>query len=435
MPGENRPLVLGILSLLLALVVLASCGTPQPSPTPAQSATATASVLPSVTPSATAYLTRTPTPTATYDTLRPWGSYPTPRYTPMTPIPPPLSGLVLDREVQALVLVGTDRNVPFIGRTDAILLMLYHPRLGRASIISLPPDLLVYIPGYTMQRLEVSYALGGGRMLSQTIEYNFGIRPVHWALVHLDEFTQFIDKTLGGLDVTVLQAYPDPKLCGGIPTGVFHMSGEQVLCYIRFRLGTNESDRNRRQQEVFRTILLRLLQNGNLARLPEIYAAFQKTVETNLALPDMLGYIPFALKLGDPSRINFYQLSKDLPTWEMPNETGRRVFLAERAYIQPVLQQAANFLLTPAPLAEIVRTLEFQLTNVPSPTASRTITPTLPATATRTVTLTRTRTATLPTSTRTLTPTITPTGPTRTPTLTPTGPTPTRTATSSTPYP
>lgn len=426
MPGVNRSLALGVLSLLLALVILAGCGSPQPSPTPVHTATLTASLPPTAT--VTPSNTPTPLPTATFDSLRPWGNYPTPRFTPITPIPPPLSGLQVDREVQALVLVGTDREAPFIGRTDAILLMLYHPRLGRASVVSLPPDLLVYIPGYTMQRLEVSYALGGGRLLAQTIEYNFGIRPVHWALVHLDEFKRFIDQTLGGLDVTVLQAYPDPKLCGGIPTGVFHMSGEQVLCYIRFRLGTDEADRNRRQQEVFRTILLRLLQNGNLARLPQIYSAYQKTVESNLTLPDLLGYIPFALKLGDPARINFYNLTRDLPTWQMPNETGRTVFLAERARLQPVLQQAANFLLTPAPLAEVVRTMEYQLTNVPSPTASRTITPTLPPTATRTITLTPTRTATRPSATPTLTPTITPTGPTPTRTRTPT-------ATSSTPYP
>ncbi len=40
-------------------------------------------------------------------------------------------------------------------------LILYNRRTSMASVISIPPDLFVYIPGYTMQRINNAYPVGG----------------------------------------------------------------------------------------------------------------------------------------------------------------------------------------------------------------------------------------------------------------------------------
>ena len=426
-----------ILFLILAVVFLAGCTSPSPAPT--------ASPAPSDSPSATASLTATRlptrtatfTPTVTFDPLRPWGIFPGPDQTPVTAVPPPLSALARPEEVRSLILLGTDSDAPFISRTDAIQLFVYHPRLSRASLVSLPPDLMVYIPGFTMQRLQVAYALSGWHGLFDTIQYNFGIRPNYYVLIHLDGFVRFIDKNLGGLDVNILQAYPDPKYCGGIPTGVFHMTGDQVLCYIRFRVGNDEGDRNRRQQEIFYLILNRMVQSGNLASLPELYKAFRETIETNLELPDLLDAIPLVIKLGDTSRFSFYHFGDtELNPWQIPEGLSPFVFLPNQKAILPLLQDALNFIQTPAPLSQAVVTYEAALTRVPSPTITLTpsITPipsnTLPPTLTPSLTFTPSITLTPSiTPTPSDTPTITPTGPTPTPTITPTGPTPTPTDT------
>lgn len=367
--------------ILLLCILLAGCLPPSPTPTPENSP------IPSTTPSLTATFTltatltptRTRTPTATYDSAQPWGNYAAPRQTPVTQVPPPLSGVSRPSEVQAIVLLGTDRSSPFVSRTDAIQIILYHPRLARASLISLPPDLMVYIPGYTMQRLQVAYAIGGWRGLADTLQYNFGIRPNHYIFVHVDEFVQFIDKYLKGLDVTIYHPYLDPKLCGGIPTGTFHMTGEQVLCYIRFRLGSDEADRNQRQQEIFRLILMRMVQSGNLTLLPDYYQAFRQTLETNLTLPELLEAVPLVIKLGTPKRMAYYYFGEDeLSSWKIPEDLSPAVFLPKRDAILPILQNAMGFIQTPVPLSEIVKTYESALTIIPSPTASRTptITPT-----------------------------------------------------------
>ena len=50
--------------------------------------------------------------------------------TAATPIPPAAEPLALPPGARVLLLAGLDQPDPFIGRSDAILLLLYHPRLA-----------------------------------------------------------------------------------------------------------------------------------------------------------------------------------------------------------------------------------------------------------------------------------------------------------------
>ena len=123
-----------------------------------------------------------------------WEDYPPPSIDPATPIPPPLSGLAIDDEVLVWVLLGSDQEPPFIGSTPTVHLLFIHPRLSKASLVSVPGDLYVYIPGYTMQRLGTAYALGGVEMLRMTLAYNFGLSPSRFVLAHPGDFQWLVEE-------------------------------------------------------------------------------------------------------------------------------------------------------------------------------------------------------------------------------------------------
>jgi polyisoprenyl-teichoic acid--peptidoglycan teichoic acid transferase len=320
--------------------------------------------------------------------------------------------------VRVLVVAGMDRREPYIGRADAIALILYHPRLARASLVSIPADLFGYLPGFTMQRLLTAYAVGGPRQLTSAIAYNLGVEPDSYAVLNLDDFTRLIDD-LGGINVSVLDNVR--SYCEGIPPGVVLMNGEQALCYMRLRLGSDEFSRNRRQQEVLRTVFLRLVEGGNLVRLPELYDRYRSAIDTNLTRQDVLEQIPLALRLGDPRRVGYFLLGEaEMAMWEISQEPPASVFLPNQPAIARLMQQAIDFVTTPSPLSDVVTTLAFELTTSPTPTNTYTVTPTPTATYTPLPTLTPTRTRTLiPTLTYTRTVTLTPTT-TNTVTLTPT---------------
>ena len=378
---------------------------------------------PSVTNSATTAATATSTATRSL-TPRPagtqpvWGDFLPPQLTPVTPIPPPLTGLVVPDEVQVLVVAGVDRASPYTGRTDALTLVIYHPRLARASLVSVPPDLFGYIPGYTMQRMHTAYALGGPRQLTSAMEYNLGLKPDSYAFFNLDDFTNLIDD-LGGINVNVLDNIR--PYCEGIPPGTVLLDGEKALCFMRLRLGADEYSRNRRQQELLRSVFLRLVDGGNLIRLPSLYDAYRDRIETNLTRVEILNEIPLALKLGDPQRVGYFMLSEnELSTWQISEEPPASVFLPVRPALMQVMQRAIDFVTTPSPLSDVVITLEYELTISPTPTRTFTMTPTPTSTNTPTVTRTPTRTNTpVPSQTFTRTVTLTRTA-TNTVTITPT---------------
>ena len=109
-----------------------------------------------------------------------------------------------------------------------------------ASLLSLPPDLLVYLPGHGMQRLNAAYALGGYELLSLTLEYNLGIRPDRYALVPMNEFAAFVNQ-IGGVYMDVLRPYNTPW--GILAPGHIFMTGEQLLFFAMLRDGTTSTPR------------------------------------------------------------------------------------------------------------------------------------------------------------------------------------------------
>ena len=402
--------VSGILFFCLGL---AGCkpNNPVPTGTLIKTLTATATVSPPP-------RTSTPTLTPTSGTLSVWQNFAPPTMTPATAVPPPLSGLNLPDELQVAVLLGLDQDLPYVGRTMAISLLLYNPRLAKASLVTVPPDLYVYIPGYTMQRISVAFPVGGLDMLMQTIHYNFGVKPDHWVIAHPSDFSRLVDE-VGGLDVHILAPLPDA--CGGISSGVVHMEGALALCFARYRQGSIDLDASLRQQLLLRLLFLRVVENGNLIRLPTLYNVLQSSVVTDLNLMNLTGYIPLALKLGDPQRVSYYQVGWDeIVPWQVPGNAQATILLPKMEGIRSLMQQAIDSAMAPAPLTDRVSTLVYELTVSPTVTLTPvpTSTPTATATMTHTVTMTATLTST-PTQTPTKTPTTTQTlEPSATPTLT-----------------
>lgn len=375
---------------------LTNLTTPTETPTPFPPATQEQPELPTV----------TRMPALADDAYQPvWGTFPAPGLDPATPIPEPLSGLEIPDEVQVWVLLGSDTEPPFTGRTQAIHLLFIHPRFSKASLVSIPGDLYVYIPGYTMQRLNTAYALGGIETLRETLTYNFGVTPSRFMLAHPGDLQWLVDD-LDTVEMSVF--YPMPQACGGIPAGRVTMDGSLALCYVSYREGMDEVSRMERQQQLLRVIFRKFTHESYLVKLPLLYASYEGWVKTDLSLEELMDMIPLALRLADPDRIRYSMLGWDAITlWEVPGYSQAQVFLPVEDNVRAILQQAIDDVLAPEPLTNQVQTLEAQLTAMLQATLT-------PATPTPTHTLTSTPmpqpTATGNTPTPTPTSTVAPPG-------------------------
>lgn len=294
--------------------------------------------------------------------------------TPATAIPTPVPTFAVPLDVTNVLLLGSDNSLASGGgRTDTMLIVSISHGRGTASILSLPRDLYVYIPGKRMDRLNTAVVNGVG-MLEQTILYNFGV-PIHYyARVDFEGFRDIVD-ALGGVDIAVSCALEDWRLKSPeldindadnwekflLEPGVHHMDGDLALWYARSRLSTNDFDRGRRQQQLLRAILNQGVDLGLLSQVPTLWNAFQNRVETDMDIGRILQLAALAPAIRQNGVQHLYLAGKttpwtvpdananvQLPVWQGPNkmeETFRRLFqppALSRAAAPPLFVEVVN---------------------------------------------------------------------------------------------
>ena len=308
-----------------------------PSPTPLRTATSLVpqiTLVPSVTPNATTVIGN-------------------------TPVPPPAPAVELPPGSVTIALLGSDRRPNRADyRTDTIVLVNVNPELPSVTVLSIPRDLLVYIPGYQFQRINVAdergefsgFPGGGAGLLKQTIEYNLGVHVDYYARVDFAGFIKIVD-TLGGIDVAancpIEDVFPDdpisedPTITGTLSIkkpGIVHLDGKHALWYSRSRETTSDWDRSLRQQRVLRAMWTQANQRGLIARLPELWGELSSTVKTDLKLNDIIWLAAIGARL-DATRIKGRVLDGTvLYHWTKP-DTGAWVVLPIPGKLGPALQE------------------------------------------------------------------------------------------------
>ncbi len=336
-------LAVGVTGCRLPLTLAeGSPGVPLPTADPHSTATQTPFIPspPTATLPPSAYYTPTSSPTP----VDPWEGFAAPVEDSATEIPRPHAELEMQDGVMNIVLLGSDERSYSSGyRTDALVIVSLNPQNNTITMLSLPRDLYVYIPGWRMDRVNTAEPRGGFEMLRQTILYNFGIQVDHWARVNFRGFINGID-ALGGIDVEVTGYLYDE--CGGrwyeYRAGTTrHMDGWTAHCYVRMRKNSGDYDRMRRQQEVIQAIFTRVVSLDGLSRVPELYGEFSQIIETDITLDAVLPYVPVAAAVvsGSGTMRSFAVESTMVTAWRVPS-SGAAVVLPDRAAIQALVQTA-----------------------------------------------------------------------------------------------
>lgn len=244
-----------------------------------------------------------------------------------------------------ILLMGSDQRPDDTQyRTDVMMLLVINQELKTVSLVSFPRDLYVTIPGWRMDRINTTQAKGGFELTAQTLEYNFGIRPDHYALIRFDGFQAIID-SLGGIDVQVEKELADQRTGRGwftVSPGAVHMNGEMALWYVRSRYTTDDFDRGRRQQEVLVGLFNRLLSLDVLLKIPDLYNQVQTIIKTDLTLDDIISLAKIAPDFSNLSRIRQYAISREHVYPYLHPYTGAAVLLPYQEPILTIFEQALN---------------------------------------------------------------------------------------------
>jgi LCP family protein required for cell wall assembly len=140
-------------------------------------------------------------------------------------------GLTTERQ-RALATGGDVGNA----RTDTILLV-HVPAFGDSTpttMVSIPRDSYVPIPGYGRDKINAAFAIGGPVLLAQTVEQATGLRLDHYVEIGFSGFAGLVD-ALGGVTMCLDAPISDPLAGIDLSAGCQTLDGRDALGYVRTR--------------------------------------------------------------------------------------------------------------------------------------------------------------------------------------------------------
>lgn len=220
-----------------------------------------------------------------------------------------------DKDVLNILLIGSDaRDTKSRGRSDAMMILSINKKKETIILTSLLRDIYLDIPGKTGNRLNAAYAIGGPRLLMETIEHNFRIKLDKYISVDFFAFMEIID-AIGGVTVEISDKEleymnkhiseinrilkEDKKNDLLNSSGEILLNGKQTLGFSRLRYIGTDFARTARQRKVMEQIFKKLKNIGfnklidilNIV-LPKVTTNFKESeiISHVLRLPDYLGY-------------------------------------------------------------------------------------------------------------------------------------------------
>ncbi|MGH2758914.1 MAG: LCP family protein [Actinomycetota bacterium] len=205
-----------------------------------------------------------------------------------------------------VLVIGSDvrEGDPSGGRADSLHLVALDPNAGRGTIIGIPRDSYVPIPGLGSSKINAALARGGPERMVQTVSQLAGV-PIHyWAVTEFSRFRQLVD-AVGGVDVDVPYAMADPASGAFFDPGRRRMNGAEALAFSRNRKTVPGGDFGRSLNQG-RVLLASLSQFRRDARSPLKLAsyllAFNRFVETNVPTRELLQLAAIARRV-DPAKV------------------------------------------------------------------------------------------------------------------------------------
>jgi len=266
---------------------------------------------------------------------------------------PELPGVTDDRTVVAredraqvkplaIALLGLDyRKATGSMNADVIMVAALNPRTDTATVVTVPRDSLLEVPGYANTKVNEKYARflqnarNGKKLQGEAAQLDameqmrtflsayFGIDIQYTVVIDFQGFIDVVD-AVGGVRVYVDQDMRYVDTADGtninLRKGEQVLDGKQALDFVRYRKsndGTRESsdfERNERQARVLKAIVDKLKSLGGIAKLDDIIRAVGNNVRTDIPKAQITNLIRTYYDIN-PSSIRFLHLEG---TWKSP---------------------------------------------------------------------------------------------------------------------
>jgi polyisoprenyl-teichoic acid--peptidoglycan teichoic acid transferase len=236
----------------------------------------------------------------------------------------------------SILLVGADQR-PGVEKynTDSIIMATIDPSGPRISLLSIPRDTRVSIPGHPNIKINSVTPISDIQKLQEVVSEFTGVPIAGYVQTNFEGFKQIID-TLGGvtIDVEKNMYYETGDIKDGyinLKKGVQRLDGSKALQYARFRQDAlADISRTARQQVVLKAVAKEMMQLSTLPKLPWLVPQLLKVVHTNVPFGDLLKISKAAVQFKNAEVITqtlpgkFYELN-GTSFWEIDSKEAKGV--------------------------------------------------------------------------------------------------------------
>ena len=154
-----------------------------------------------------------------------------------------------------ILLIGRDASAAGDpGRSDTQMLVRLDPVTRSISMLSVPRDLYVDIPGYGYNKMNAAYSFGGPALVIKVFKQLTGLPINHFVEIDFAGFWHVVN-LLGGVYVPVDRRYYNPEGTGfqpiNIQPGYQLLHGKDALAFVRFRHDQQGDFTRMQRQQLF----------------------------------------------------------------------------------------------------------------------------------------------------------------------------------------
>lgn len=213
-------------------------------------------------------------------------------------------GLLTAKDKSTIMIMGVDAREDDVGRSDTLMIAAVDPKRNQASLLSVPRDTRVKIPGHSWDKINAAYAygsaksgiLGGEKLAQRTVEDFLGVNIDHYVVIDTHAFQKIID-AIGGIDIDVEKRmyYEDPwdddgGLVIDLKPGMQHMNGKTAVTYVRYRDEEGDIGRIKRQQKFMKACMDKVTSPAIIPKLPTVIKDVIGSVKTDLSFRQLLEF-------------------------------------------------------------------------------------------------------------------------------------------------
>lgn len=196
-----------------------------------------------------------------------------------------------------VLLIGSDARSddPSMGaRSDTNVVVRVDATKGQLTLVSIPRDTRIEIPGHGTNKFNAAYAFGKAPGVVEAAEALLDIDISHYAEVNFEDLIDLVD-AVGGVDVEVDETIDDPKADlnaaqrhNVIEEGMQHLDGQEALAFARSRaFASGDFARSAHQRQLIEAIIEKVL-SAPITQMPDIIEKASTCVTTDLKITDLL---------------------------------------------------------------------------------------------------------------------------------------------------